>query len=96
MGLRTWWRVGLRLAACALACLALAYNVRAALAAAAWWRHPALTLAGAGGSLYATRAPPGRWRGNAYVAEGGLLPYQRCGAADFRAVWLAERGRNAA
>ena len=87
MGLRTWWRVGLRLAACALACLALAYNARA-LAAAAAWRHPALTLSGAAGSgadgsLYATRAPPGRWRGNAYVAEGGLLPYQRCGAADF-------------
>jgi hypothetical protein len=74
MGLRSWWRVGVRLAVLALACLTLAYNARALAAA---WRP------GAGARPAAPRAPPGRWRGNAYIAEGGLLPYQRCGAGDF-------------
>jgi hypothetical protein len=34
-------------------------------------------------SLYSGKLAPGRWRGNAYVMDGGLLPYQRCAAGDF-------------
>ena len=75
-GLR--WKVARRFIVLAcVACLAL-------LCA----RNLALLPAGAGSggssaSLYAHKAPPGRWRGNNYIADGGLLPYQRCGAADF-------------
>ena len=33
--------------------------------------------------LYCASANSQRWRGNSYIRDGGILPYQRCHATDF-------------